>query len=471
MHFWDLQLADHTATCLRTSEAQLSYKQVASLCDEIFPEAPRSLLLMLCDRDVETVLGYLGALRTGNVPVLLPGDVSSASLKQFVEIYCPRYIWLSQARAEEVSSIVGGCRQSAKLLGYVLLEMAPRCDAPSLHEDLALLIPTSGSTGDPKLVRLSYGNLQANAQSISTYLGLAKSDIAITSLPLNYSYGLSVLNSHLISGAQVAVTQASVLEKEFWSLVQDAQVTNIAGVPYTFSMLKRFRFEQLNLSSLRFMTQAGGAMGAALTEQFLGICEAHNWQFYTMYGQTEATARISFVPPDQARNKLGSVGVPIPGGEVSLSVVEGHDLSPGVGELVYSGPNVSLGYAYCAADLARGDENKGQLKTGDLARIDCDGFIYIEGRLRRYAKIYGNNVNLDHIETILKARGVDSMVVADADRLLVHVCEDGKSVLSALQGQISLPPTSIKVISISDFPINANGKRDYQALGSKSREG
>jgi long-chain acyl-CoA synthetase len=471
MHFWDLQMADVTATCLRTSEAEFSYEQVASLSDQIFAEAPRSVLLMLCDRDVETILGYLGALRTGIVPVLLPNSVSSSSLKKLVEIYCPRYIWLSGDRAKELSSIVGGCRQSASLLDYVLLELAPRCELPSLHADLALLMPTSGSTGDPKLVRLSYGNLQANAQSISNYLGLGKSDVAITSLPLNYSYGLSVLNSHLISGAQVAVTQSSVLEKDFWNLVQDASVTNVAGVPYTFSMLKRFRFEQLDLKSLRFMTQAGGPMGAALTEKFLDVCEVNNWQFYTMYGQTEATARISFVPPEQARNKLGSVGVPIPGGEVSLSGVAGHELSPGIGELVYSGPNVSLGYAYCAADLAKGDENNGHLKTGDLARIDCDGFIYIEGRLRRYAKIYGNNVNLDHIEAILKVSGVDSMVVADADRILVHVCSEGKSIASALQEQLSLPPTSIKVINISDFPINANGKRDYQALNVTLREG
>lgn len=471
MYFWDLNLAEDTAPCLRTRDAEFSYQQVAALSDDIFPEAPRSVLLMLCDRNAASILGYVGALRTGNVPVLLPGDVSCSSLKQFAEIYAPRYIWLSQSRADEVSTIVGGCRQSTKLLGYVLLELAPTSEPHDLHADLALLMPTSGSTGDPKLVRLSYGNLQANAQSISAYLGLGSSDVAITSLPLNYSYGLSVLNSHLASGAQVAVTQASVLEKEFWNLVQDARVTNLAGVPYTFSMLKRFRFEELDLSSLRFMTQAGGPMAEALTEKFLEICAANNWQFYTMYGQTEATARISFVPPDRALDKLGSVGVPIPGGNVSLCEVEGQELPSGIGELIYSGPNVSLGYAYCAEDLAKGDENNGHLKTGDLARIDCDGFIYIEGRLRRYAKIYGNNVNLDHIEAILKARGIDSMVVADADRILVHVCSEGASVASALQEQLSLPPTSIKVISLPDFPINANGKRDYQALNSVLREG
>lgn len=470
MNFWELKSAKGSEQCLVGQDSEISYEELAALSDSIYPRGKRSIVLMLCDRNKETIAGYLGALRNGYVPVMMPRSLDGISLTGYSEVYRPRYAWLPRADVALLSNGADKWREVGALLDYVLMELPVGGSDYRINEDLALLMPTSGSTGDPKLVRLSYDNLQANALAISEYLKLSGSDAAITSLPLNYSYGLSVLNSHLAVGARVVVTAASVLERGFWDAACKRGVTSIAGVPYTFEMLRRMRPSRHNLPSLRFLTQAGGHMRSELTEEFLAISDANGWQFYTMYGQTEATARIAYMPPDCARAKLGSVGLAIPGGSVGLVPAPGHDAAADVGELVYSGPNVCMGYAHSVADLARGDDNRGVLRTGDLARIDEEGFIFILGRLRRYAKIYGNNVSLDHIEAILREGGLDCMVTADGDQLKIYCCFEEGPVFAVLKGRLSLPVSAIQVFQIDEFPLNSNGKRNYKALSAKGKE-
>jgi long-chain acyl-CoA synthetase len=230
---------------------------------------------------------------------------------------------------------------------------------------------TSGSTGSPKLVRLSYGNLAANAGAIATYLAIGAEDRAITTLPVNYVYGLSVVNSHLHAGASIVLSTASLTEKRFWELLKAQRATTFSGVPYTFELLHRLGWSRMNLPSLKVLTQAGGKLNASLVREFASQCQARGIRFYVMYGAAEATARMSYLPPSMVMDKAASIGIAIPGGEFTL---EGPDNSPidkpeTVGELIYRGPNVSLGYAECRRDLALGDERGGGMGMASIRSL------------------------------------------------------------------------------------------------------
>ena len=263
--------------------------------------------------------------------------------------------------------------------------------AAPVHEKLALLLATSGSTGSPKLVRLSRENVESNARAIREYLKLDETERPITTLPMQYTYGLSILNSHLLAGGCILMTKESCVQEGFWKFFREQKATSLGGVPYTYQILKRLRFFEQEFPWLRSMTQAGGKLPADLVTEVGTWAQARGIRFYVMYGQTEATARMSYLPPEDCLKKPGSIGIPVPGGKFSLLGEDGEPVcGTGVdGELIYEGANVSLGYAKNKEDLMRGDENRGVLHTGDIARRDADGYYYIAGRKKRFIKLYG----------------------------------------------------------------------------------
>ena len=257
--------------------------------------ATRRVVLLEAANDVDSVVTYLAALAGGH-PVLLaaPGDTERHA--DLVDRYRPDVVQASGRQMREVRSGTGH----------------------DLHPDLAVLLSTSGSTGSPKLVRLSLANVLANARSIAAYLGIRDTDRAITSLPLHYCYGLSVLNSHLVSGAAVVLTELSVADACFWDLVDASGATSFAGVPYTFELLEASGFRDRAVPSLRYLTQAGGRMDPARVREYAELGRRRGWDLFVMYGQTEATARMAYLPPDLAAEHPEAVGVPIPGGAFRL---------------------------------------------------------------------------------------------------------------------------------------------------------
>ena len=270
---------------------------------------------------------------------------------------------------------------------------------------------TSGSTGSPKLVKLSFQNVISNTKNISKYLKIKKSDIGITSLPFSYVYGLSVINTHLFNGSSLVLTSRSITEKKFWNLIDKYNVNNLAGVPYSYSILERF-FRNIVPKSIEYTTQAGGKMNNQLIENLLKIYSKNKIKLIQMYGAAEATARMSYLNYKFANKKIGSIGKPIPGGKFQIINNNGKILNKHgkKGELVYKGKNVSMGYAKNIKDLSLPDSNNGTLKTGDVAYRDKDGFYYIVGRKNRYVKIFGIRINLSELENILFEKGVDSIM-------------------------------------------------------------
>ena len=312
----------------------------------------RGLVFLALGSDVDGVVLYLACLRA-RLPVCLL-DAAADPLARVAAVYAPSLLALPDGLA--APSGYTACRDTEVSATYTLW-LRDADDAPAdLHQDLAVLLTTSGTTGNPKLVRITPSNLASNAMAIREYLGLTPGERAVQSLPMHYSYGLSVLNSHLAAGASIALTPHSFMRPEFWSVVDEHTCTSFAGVPYMYQTLQRLRFSPGRHGSLRTFTQAGGALRHDLVEHFREATAATGARFFVMYGQTEATARISFVPPQRLVEKVGSIGVPIPGGALSLSPVDDAD---GLEEIVYRGPNVMMGYAERADDLRLGDLQQG----------------------------------------------------------------------------------------------------------------
>lgn len=414
----------------------------------------KKLWVVLCKNAVAPLAAYLSALRGGDAVMLLDATLTDPLIVRMLEAYLPA--WVVQP-IERLSW--AGYDFADQSEGWAILRRV-NPQPYEIHPDLAVLLSTSGSTGSPKAVRLSYANLQANAQSIAEYLELKPTDRAITTLPFSYSYGLSVINSHLLAGASVVLTDAGLTSREFWTQFQSHAVTSFAGVPFTYQMLQRLNPEKLPLDSLDTLTQAGGKLSPALTEYFCGLAERRGWRFFVMYGQTEATARISYVPPSALSAKLGSIGIPIPGGRMSIGAG---------GELVYEGPNVMMGYAEGKHDLGKGDELHGILHTGDLASQDTDGYFFLQGRRKRFVKIHGNRVALDALESALEdalhapfaVTGIDEKI---AIHTLVHVSED--AVRQTLRDLFGFHGSTYTIAFMPELPMTASGKKDYGRLQS-----
>jgi long-chain acyl-CoA synthetase len=319
-------------------------------------------------------------------------------------------------------------------------------------------------------VRLSLGNLQANAESIADYLALSCEERAITTLPMHYAYGLSVLNSHFLAGATVLLTAQPVTTRRFWDMLRRCVATSIAGVPIIFSMLRQMHFETMSLpSSLHTLTVAGGALSPDSTRWHAELALSRGQRFFVMYGQTEATARIAYVPPERLLDKIGAIGIAIPGGQLELIDKNSIPVTTvGVtGELCYRGPNVMLGYTTGIADLAYPDTQGGFLRTGDLAWRDEEGYFFIAGRLQRFIKISGNRIDLDEIEAQLRASGHDVAVTGRDDLLVVALrgTQTSADILaSEVPAHYRLHHGAVKVVTIDKFPLSSTGKIRYGDL-------
>ena len=442
----------------------LTYGELCSFSKEVAEIIPRrSLIFSLCENTLGSLAGYVAFLTDKVVPLLLSANLDEELLSYLLDTYRPNYLWVP---VEQKMKFDGEC--ILQRFGYVLLEYSK--NPVSMDDSLALLLTTSGSTGSPKLVRQSYDNIEANAKSIVEYLELDETERPITMLPMNYTYGLSVINSHLLAGAAILMTESSYAQKPFWDFFKKEQATSIVGVPYTYEILKKLRFFRMELPSLRYMTQAGGKLLPELHREFAEYAEQKNLRFYVMYGQTEATARMSYLPYQKSLEKYGSMGIAIPGGKFYLIDVDGSRIcKPYVtGELVYEGPNVTLGYAECQEDLAKPDERGGVLVTGDMAQFDEDGYYTIVGRKKRFLKIYGNRVNLDECERLIEGHfeGVECACVGKDDHMVIYVtgeCNEDK-VMHFIVEKTQLNGRAFVVKKINSIPKNDSGKKQYNKL-------
>lgn len=456
------------AACIDAAGNQITYSEVEQLQQEMGKVLKkRSLVFSFCSNTIGSVVGYLSFLADGVVPLLLKKDTEKGLRDNLIELYKPEYLYVPKSMQEEFP----GCDCIWEKWDYCLMVNSGGKET-KLYSELGLLLNTSGSTGSPKLARQSYTNIEENAMSIVEYLELDDTERPITTLPMNYTYGLSIINSHLLVGATILLTDATLMDRNFWNFFKTKEATSFGGVPYTYEILKKLRFFKMELPSLRTMTQAGGKLTPNLHEEFAQYAAEHGKHFVVMYGQTEATARMGYLPWEKAVEKKGSMGIAIPGGRLYLKDAEGNVITEPnvVGELIYEGKNVTLGYAVCPEDLKKGDERGGILETGDMARMDEDGFFFIVGRKKRFLKIFGNRVNLDEIERMVKeAFGQCEIACAGVDdKLYAFVttkdAEDHEKIKRFLASKTGLSATAFVIEAIETIPKNEAGKILYREL-------
>ena len=443
------RFADHLAAhgddlAVVTDDRELTYRQ---LCDEVAGVAAefgtrRRLVMIETRNDLATLVSYLGATVGDHVVLPLPAGHDHSAI---VDIYEPDVV------------VTGGVIEHR------------RAPSRELHPDLAMLLSTSGSTGSPKLVRLTHENLHANAAAIARYLGIEKTDRAATTLPMSYCYGLSVIHSHLLTGAGIILTDVSVVDDHFWESFRRHRGTTFAGVPHTFDLLDRIDFADMSLPSLRYVTQAGGRLAPEQVRRYAALGQSRGWQLFVMYGATEATARMAYLPPELATEYPTCIGRPIPGGSFTVEPFDG--VADGTGELVYHGANVMMGYADAPADLALGKTVE-QLRTGDIGRRHANGLYEVVGRRSRFAKMYGLRIDLQRVEESLRADGVTA-ICADGDGLLLIAAArrpDGCDVQRVAAAAAGLPPAAVRVIDVAEIPLLTTGKPDYVGVRELARQ-
>lgn len=461
--FWS-SIEEYGEKCaLVDGEEFLTYSQIISKADELNKVMiSRTVAFLFAENNQESVIGYLAMLRKKVVPIMMNSNIDNLMNKTLLETYCPQYIWVNaDIKVPSRYSCIYNYRE------YCLYQSESQNQYP-IAEELGLLLTTSGSTGSPKLVRQSYINLISNANAISEYLNITDNDIPITTLPMYYTYGLSIINSHFLCGAKIILNQTNIMNRGFWDKIEKYKVTTFGGVPFIYETLLKLKLENLNISSIKVLTQAGGKLSKEICEKYLDFCQKKEIKFIVMYGQTEATARMSYLPWEDMKKKCGSIGFAIPGGHFKLMDEQQNEISHSnvTGELLYVGANVTLGYALNKEDLNKEDEWQGKLLTGDMAKRDEDGYYYIVGRKKRFLKIYGSRVNLDELEGLLSRKGTEVACTGKDDMLEVYVTnmKDIDKIRAFLEKYMKINQKAINVKYIEMLPRNDSGKLLYSKL-------
>ncbi len=437
---------DRTAIVLSDSR-QVSYLELAGRADQYGKQFSRtkSLLAIEMRNDIESIAAYLGALRAG-CPAILMAEGSTEESHSIIATFLPERAFVLRDSGWEFES------------------RRDHTDPHGLHPDLGVMLSTSGTTGSPKLVKLSLSNLHENARSIAEYLELTPERRSITNLPLHYSYGLSVLNSHLSVGGSVVLTDRSVVDEDFWQLIDREQVTDLPGVPYTYELFEKVGLRSDPPASLQVMTQAGGRLPPDLVREYAEFTRKLGIKFFVMYGQTEATARMAYLPPDQTLENSDCIGVAIPRGKFEIRNESGHAVrQPGVaGELTYHGPNVMMGYGLKREDLDAPPQLS-ELLTGDIAEWTEAGFVKIVGRSSRFSKIAGLRIGLDDIERILRDAGQRAYAAGTDEFISVALIDgsDADATNKLLAERCKLPPHHLVVFNLDGAPTLPSGKIDY----------
>jgi len=416
----------------------------------------RTLVFILAENTIGSLLGYIAALSNRIVPLTLSRNIDVELYERLFTLYNPKYLW---APEDMVQCLKGDVVYRSH--GYAL--MATGLTPAPLYDELSSLLPTSGSTGSPKLVRHSYRNIEANARNVSLLFKLTENERAMAILPMHYTMGLSVIISHLYAGATIFLSGKPLTDKAFWDIIKEEKITGFTGVPYSYEILQKLRFFKMDLPYLRIITQGGGKLGNELFKLCAEYAEKNGKKFIATYGQTEGTARMAFLEPGMALKKIGSIGKAIPNGQLSIIDENGNETFEGeaTGEMVYRGENVTLGYALCGDDLAKGDENGGVLYTGDIVYRDAEGYHFIVGRMKRFLKIFGLRIGLDEVEHLIKTN-FDTDCVCNGQDDMLQVMITNKQIVNEVRDfiieKIKLFHKNLEVIAVEQIERNEVGK-------------
>ncbi|GHV74496.1 hypothetical protein AGMMS49940_17980 [Spirochaetia bacterium] len=456
--FLEIDTKSKTVLAAKDDEGRsITYGELCDFCAEYYSFiGKRTLIFILSENTIGSFAGYIAALSDRIVPLILSCNTEKELFTNLFDIYKPEYLWIPTRMSSKFKYPVVFTKYDYSLVktGFPGYE---------LYSDLSLLLPTSGSTGSPKLVRHSYKNIEANARNVSLLFELTKDERAIAILPMHYTMGLSVIASHIYTGATVLLITSNLTDKKFWDFIKQEKGTSFTGVPFSYEILQKLRFFKMNLPDLKIITQGGGKLSSTLFQECAEYAASTGKKFIATYGQTEGTARMAFLPPEMALQKNGSIGKAIPNGE--LLIVDENDKivtdNNVTGQMIFKGDNVTLGYALTAGDMIKGDENKGVLYTGDIVYRDADGCYFIVGRMKRFLKIYGFRISLDEIEYLIKSNfSTDCYCTGNDELLKILITDDSQQqeIVDFITRKTKLFHQCIEIAKVDKIERNESGK-------------
>lgn len=442
---------------------KLTYGDLLKFTDELYSYIKsRTLIFILCENSAGALAGYVSCLCKKVVPLLISANTDCIFMDNIINIYHPSYLWVPDNSLEQFN-----LSPVFSKFGYTLVKT--NLQSGGLYNDLSLLLTTSGSTGSPKFVRHSYGNIESNARNVATVFGLDKNERGMVSLPLQFTQGLNVATSHLYAGSTVLLSTANLMQKEFWNFFKEEKATSFTGVPYSIEVLDKLRFFQMQLPYFKTLNQGGGRMSNELFAKCAQYALSTNRRFIATYGSTETTSRMAYLPPELAIDKCGSIGIPLPEATITLVDDDGTEIvKPNeTGEIVYRGPNVTLGYAECAEDLSKGDDRNGVFFTGDLAYRDEDGCHFIVGRKKRFLKLFGYRISLDETERLIKGAFQTECACTGNDKNMYIYLTDASltdKVRDFISSKTGVYISAFLVRIVDVIPKNDAGKTIYEKL-------
>tara|TARA_B110000027_G_scaffold111542_1_gene119830 strand:+ start:5685 stop:7040 length:1356 start_codon:yes stop_codon:yes gene_type:complete len=421
--------------------------------DEIHYPFENKLVLFYCSNDFIDINILINILKL-NCTLILQNNTTDISSKVSIESqFSPDFI------IDGNRKVIKKYKAELTNKGFNYFKIDSLLEKNTLiDKNIKLLLSTSGSTGVAKYVKLSKENIVSNAISITKYLPVVKNDNLPLMLPVSYSYGFSLLTTHLLVGASIYCSCPEIMSKNFFEYIDKHNYNSLHGVPFTYEFFYKMRIENFNLSSIKYITQAGGKLNENLTRYFLDLSVKKGFNFFKMYGQTEATARIAFIPPDKLASKINSIGIPIPDGELDIEN----------GELIYYGKNVYLGYAKNRDELFNSNKSY-KLYTGDKGYKDEDGYFYLTGRKKNFMKLNGERIDLDGINLFLENEfdKVIFLIVNSNDKKLVVFYKSDQDLNSEIKSSLktkNIRPQQLKIFNVPEFLININGKTDKNQM-------
>lgn len=423
---------------------------------------PRSVIFCLCENCAGSLIGYMAFENNKQVPLLLSVGLDEGLRINLESMYTPSYYWVPERKEQEING-----KKIYSAYGYILLKT--KYEPYPLNNKLSMLLTTSGSTGSPKLVRHKYGNLEANAENVAkAFSWRPDEEVGICDLPMNYTMGLNVINSHLIVGATVLMVKANLMDPDFWEFIKANGGTSFCGVPFSYEVMKRVGFDKMDLPKLYTLAEGGGKLTDKMFKWIATYAKENGKRFCATFGTSETSARMAFLDPNLALEKIGSMGKAIPNGELFLLDEAVGDDGTVTGELGYRGPNVTMGYALNRDDLQKDDEFCGEYHTGDIAKRDSEGYYYIIGRKGRFLKLFGLRVSLDETERILKTQypNADFCCTGDDKRMYIFVTDEGlkDEIIPFISGKTNLHNSAFRVFVINEIPRNDYGKVKFAEL-------
>lgn len=466
--FLDVEKHDQTKVAVKDDSGyELTYGDVVTAIHDFDAlTLPRCVVFCLCENCAGALTGYLAFENNGQVPLLLGAGLDTELRSRLAALYLPSYYWVPERMTEEI-----GGESVFSVYGYCLLKTEN--EPYAINEKLSFLLTTSGSTGSPKLVRHKYGNLESNALNAAKAFNWNEDEVGICDLPMNYTMGLNVINSHLVVGASVLMIKRNLMDPEFWEFIRKNEGTNFCGVPFSYEIMRRIGFEKMELPKLRTLAEGGGKLTDRMFTWIASYAEKNGKRFCATFGTSETSARMAFLEPSLALKKIGSIGKAIPDGELFLLDEAENEDGTVTGELGYRGPNVTMGYALCKEDLLKDDEFCGEYHTGDIAKRDQDGYYFIIGRKGRFLKLFGLRVSLDETERILKSQysGIDFVCTGDDKRMNIFVTEEGikDEIVPFISSKTKLHYSAFSVFVIDEIPRNEYGKVKFAELEKNTR--